>query len=463
MNLRALLTWLMRPGLAGNIGANGLGQVVQIFIQLVSVPVYAQYLGIANYGVWLIFFTLPAYLAFSDFGLTIAAGNDMTMRMARGEIGGAHTTYLAMRRGVNIIILALLAFVWLLLFVAVPHLLDFAAEACGGKPREVLLMLLAYGLAVIHGSATFAAFRANGEYSVAAYRLQWISLVEALAAIIMALLGQGLFGMAVAYSVTRLAGTIWLQLLLLRRAPPFLRGPSDPIFGRVRALAPSAAAAVLLPVANGLVLQGMIALVATLAGPAAVPAFAVTRTLTRLPVQFASLINSASMPDYTASEARGDEARKTDLVALTLLAIAVTLLPAAVVIALCGKWLLLLWSSGALEAAEVVVLALVVSMVANGCWVPLSNFMLAINRHGRFTYAYIVLTLAALGLARFLIPEYGALGAAAAVALLDVIMLLVVVWHCWRLHIINAFVLRTALARASRLIAGQMPWREQKP
>lgn len=461
MSFRALVARLLSPGLAGNIGANSLGQIIQIFIQLVSVPVYAHYLGVTNYGVWLIFFTLPAYLAFSDFGLTIAAGNDMTMRMARREIGGARTTYRALRRGVNIIILVLFALAWLLLFVAAPHLLDFAAEACGGKPREVLLLLLAYGLAALHGSATFAAFRANGEYSVAAYRMQWISLVEAVAAITMALAGQGLPGMALAYFATRQAGMIWLWLLLHRRAPALIHGPSDPILERVQALAPSAAAAVVLPVANGVVLQGMIAVIAALAGPAAVPAFVATRTLTRLPVQLAALINSASMPDYTAGEARGDDARKTDLVALTLLAMAITLVPAAIVIALTGKWLLLLWSNGALEVAETIVLALVLSMVANGCWVPLSNFMLAINRHDRFTYAYLAFSLAALGLARVLIPDLGALGAAIAVALLDLTMLLLVVWHSWRLHIIDAFVLRTAPARAWRLVARQIGWKAE--
>lgn len=461
MNLRALLARLLKPGLAGNIGANGLGQVIQIFIQLVSVPVYAHYLGVTNYGVWLIFFTIPAYLAFSDFGLTIAAGNDMTMCVARGEIGGARTTYRAMRRGINIIILALLASAWLLLFVARPHLLDFATGACGGKPREVLLLLLGYGLAALQGSTTFAAFRANGEYSVAAYRMQWISLVEALGAIIMALIGQGLPGMALAYFATRLTGTIWLQLLLHRRAPSLIHGSSDPIFGRIRKLAPFAAAAVVLPIANGVILQGMVAVLAAVAGPAAVPAFAAARTLTRLPVQLAALVNLASLPDYTAGDARGDDARKTDLVALTLLAIAITLLPAAVLFALWGKWLLLLWSNGVLEVAVPVVLALVISMVTNGCWVPLSNFMLAINRHARFTYVYLALSLAALGMARFFIPEHGALGAAIAVAALDVTMLAFVAWQCWQLHIVDFFMLRTAPVRAWRLVAKQMAWRPE--
>ena len=77
---------LFQPGLIGNLGSNGFAQAVQIVLQLLTVPLYSRFLGIERYGVWLLLTTVPAYLAFSDFGLTAASAADMTARLARGDL-----------------------------------------------------------------------------------------------------------------------------------------------------------------------------------------------------------------------------------------------------------------------------------------------------------------------------------------------------------------------------------------
>lgn len=420
---------LLRPGLVANIGANGLGQIFQAVIQLISVPVYAHSLGLEHYGVWLLFATLPAYLVISDFGLTVASGNDMTARIARGDQDGARTTFQAMARSMLVLagatgVVIVIALGWIF-----PDLLAAAASASGGEPFGVLCLVLFYSFGLLHCSVSFAAFRAVGEYSVAAYRMQWITLVEAIGAMSMALAGHGLLAMAAALAFVRSAGAGWLWLLLRSRHPFFFRGPFGSMSARGLALFRPALAAFALPVANLFVLQGSVGLIGLLAGPAAVPAFTATRTVTRIAVQVGMTVNYASLPNFTAAHARAEQGRMLDLIGLSALAAAATLLPAAAILLPFGSELVAFWTQHRIAVPDVLVIAMALSMLTNGFWVPLSNFLLAINRQSSFSWIYLSIVVLALAAAPALVAEGGAVAMAWLVAGIDGLMLFVIVWR----------------------------------
>ncbi|MEI8158789.1 MAG: hypothetical protein WCH60_18160 [Burkholderiales bacterium] len=63
----------LKVKLLRNLGANPYGQLITIAIQLVSVPLYLHYWGVALYGEWLILSAIPAYLALSDIGFVSVA------------------------------------------------------------------------------------------------------------------------------------------------------------------------------------------------------------------------------------------------------------------------------------------------------------------------------------------------------------------------------------------------------
>ena len=71
------------------LGANAYGQLVVIVIQLAGVPILLHAWGTQLYGEWLILAAIPTYLSMTDLGFSQSAGNDMTARMARGDIAGA--------------------------------------------------------------------------------------------------------------------------------------------------------------------------------------------------------------------------------------------------------------------------------------------------------------------------------------------------------------------------------------
>lgn len=58
----------IRRRLIKGLSANAFSQVVNIAIQLTSVPIFLHFWGVDLYGKWLIVSSIPAYLSMSDIG-----------------------------------------------------------------------------------------------------------------------------------------------------------------------------------------------------------------------------------------------------------------------------------------------------------------------------------------------------------------------------------------------------------
>ncbi len=73
--------------LVRGVSATAFGTGVTAVVQLVSVPLFLWAWGVAGYGDWLLLSTIPAYFGMSDIGFCAVAGNEMSMRAARGDRG----------------------------------------------------------------------------------------------------------------------------------------------------------------------------------------------------------------------------------------------------------------------------------------------------------------------------------------------------------------------------------------
>ncbi len=64
-------------------------QVINLGVQIALVPIFLHAWGAERYGVWLLLSAIPTYLTFSDFGFTLSAKNEMTIKAAKGRTAGA--------------------------------------------------------------------------------------------------------------------------------------------------------------------------------------------------------------------------------------------------------------------------------------------------------------------------------------------------------------------------------------
>ena len=181
------------------ISANVYSNVVQTVLQLLAVPILATHWGLATYGAWLVIFTVPNYLAFADFGFAAAAGNDMTISVARGDRAAAVETFHAVRATMFGICLVLLCVCALTVYIIPDRWLALVAGLSVAQARMAVLMLAAYGVLSVQNSVSLAAFRSIGQYATGTYLQMTIHLVENIAALSVVFFGGNIEQAAATY------------------------------------------------------------------------------------------------------------------------------------------------------------------------------------------------------------------------------------------------------------------------
>ncbi|NBC37642.1 hypothetical protein GTZ99_13890 [Novosphingobium sp. FSY-8] len=430
------------------------GQGIQIGLQLLGVPIMVAQWGLANYGVWLALYSLPAYLAMADFGLTTAAANDMAMSMTKGDKDSAHHVFQALRLLVALVVGALFCIAAAVIFWPSSTMLDFAQQATDGHARAVTLILVVYGLVGLSNGTVNAGFRAVDRFAYGGTLYQTVFLIETSLLLGSIVLGATLFQAATVMIVIRVGGSAFANWTLRRQFPEFARRQGTIRMGVLRQLMRPALGSMILPFANATAMQGPVLLITSMLGAAAVPMYTTARTLTRFPLQLVMILSVATVTRFTVAHAADSAQNKARLVLLNLLVTAALLVPATLGVILLGQWVILHWTRGAIHTDGVLLALLAGTMLANGCWTVLSNFLIALNLQERFAYYYAASAVLALGLGRWLIPMLGIRGIGTAVLVADLLMLTLLISLVLRLGILN---------RAAIGAEAQALWRRIRP
>jgi len=446
--------------LAAGIGMTVFDKLVIAGTQLALVPILASHWGLALYGQWLLLATVPQFLSMSDFGFATAAGTRMTMAVARGERDEAVRVFQSAWRAILVSSAGMIGLALALAWLAPDALFGAGGAAAIADLRLTLAILALYGVVAVQGSIVFAGFRAAQLFPVGAFWNAMVLLIENAALVVTVLLGGGTIAAALAWLTGRVLGLVGQNLLLRRRVPWLTIGLAQGNWREARSLMAPAGAVMLLPIAQAVVLQGMALLVGAVAGRTAVPAFAATRTLSRVGMQLCWIVSTPLMPEFSAALARDDARRMTAMIAGTLLFSGVCVVPFALGFMAWGQAAIAAWTHGAILPPQALVTAMALAILCGGIWYPLSNLILAANAQAGYTIWYVGLAAIAVVAAFGLVGRYGATGAAGAMAALDLAMLIVVVRLMSRM-----FATRLSVAdglSAVREYAGRVPWIGQR-
>ncbi|MFM5924093.1 MAG: lipopolysaccharide biosynthesis protein [Novosphingobium sp.] len=417
---------MSRRRVAIGVGANALDRVALAMVQLVMVPVLASHWGLARYGGWAMLITVPGLFALGDLGFASAATVRMTMEIARGERDAARTTIRSATQVVVAacaIILAAVAALALLLpdrfILEVPQtsLLDM---------RWAIAVLAAYACLIMFSALLHGVFRSNSHFALGTVLSTLTTLLENGLLILAVVRGEGILAGAMALFGGRLVGFLAMfgaAAALRTGVLPALRGGNAQV--RRQLLGP-ALAAMSIPLATALLLQGTVAALGFVAGAAAVPAFVAARTLSRIGLQGSQMLTTALMPEFGAATAKGDSRGVHRMFVAVLGTASGIAVPFALVLALAGPWIVRLWSNQQIDPPAGLMLAIAVSALCGGIWNPLSNLMLAVNRQSAFAIAYAIFAALGVVLTLALGSDLGSTAPGLALAAVDLAMLGVV-------------------------------------
>jgi O-antigen/teichoic acid export membrane protein len=379
----------MRSDIVKGFSANVLAQLAATAFQFISVPIYLSQWGAEMYGIWIVIFTLPSYIALFDLGFATVAGNDMTLSAARGDFDAANCTFQSLRLG------ALVVSVLAVLFAVVAALLLSDATFPGldvvrpNDMRVTIVLLVAYSVASLQCTTLLAGFRCARMYPQGVMMTTVVIVTELGASLCVVLMGGGLLASAIAYVAVRGSAVLALSLTLRLKVSWLSLSLERARIRELRRLFPAAVATMALPVGYAISLQGTVIAIALSSTPALVAVYTTVRTMVRVPFQLAAAVNNSITPEFTLAIGRKDAKSASRLFAANFFAVVVILIPAGFLLSFFGKPLVRFWTAGAISAPTGLIVGLAIATAIHGYWHFMVGLLRAVNRysmHDAFLY-----------------------------------------------------------------------------
>ena len=412
----------MRARLVRGFGANALGNVLTVGIQLLGVPIFLKFWGTQIYGEWLVLSAIPSYLAMSDLGFGSVAATQMTIEVARNDRQGALRTFQSAWAFISLISL-LLALVTSLTVWTLPLGRWFRLATLSHQQASLIIMFWVIFILVGLQSALIAAgFRCTGAYAAGVLYLNFSRAVEFAAALLAVALGAPPLVAVSTYVLARIVITALFATRLKKQAPWLIFGFHHASRQRIKELAGPAVAFMAIPLGNALSLQGMVAAVGVLLGPVAVVAFSVTRTLSRVAFQMMAIVNNTIWPEMSAAYGVRNIELARRLHRLACQTALWLMVPSLIVLAVTGPWVIRVWTHSHVPFEAGLFHGLLLVVLINSFWYTSAVVLIGSNTHERMALLFLGTTAGSFLLAWVLLPRIGLVAVPCALLVSDLIM-----------------------------------------
>ncbi|MBE7731998.1 polysaccharide biosynthesis protein [Devosia faecipullorum] len=228
------------------------------------------------------------------------------MRVAAGDRDGALQSFQSILALLGLVLLFVGILIGAALFLLpIEAMLHLGPEAAGAAKAVLgahILSLLLYQFCLLF----YAGIRCEGHAAAETVLAASWRLGEAAAFIAVALTGGGLALAALAGLAIRIGNIVFL-LVWLRVNVPWLKiSFSQARLSRAKELAGPALSYMLVPISHAVLIQGPVIILGAIATPVVVTLYAVTRSVSRLGIAAANMINLAFTPEYSFAYGRRD-------------------------------------------------------------------------------------------------------------------------------------------------------------
>jgi len=422
--------------------------ITRIAQQLLLVPILVTAWSTELYGEWLIISAIPIFLSLSDFGFVLAGSNELARRASMEDKNSVqdfynvYSVYFQRWSLVIVLILAVCSFLLPLKKLMGLHLLSSL------ETSSIFFLLSLVALISQNSLTLFAGLRAKGKTH---YGL-WIRVIQALFQILLSfiliwllestpiVLASGMFLLSLA--------SYWLEWFLLKRlgvsqkANIFL-----PLKNKIqmRAYFSMGLEMMLIPLAQALIMQGSIILIGELLGPVYAVLFATHRTLTRLSSSVLQVFSNPLMAEAGLMQDSKDKKLLTKIVCLLSRVTFWLSILIFIGFMLFAEWIYTLWVQDKIDFDFNLIVILLIGVVAESLWRIIASVRMGSNRHRSIAWSYFIFTLIGLSLANYLSIDYGILGIALGVTLVDVFMMILSIYTIRGILDVSIFVFISTL------------------
>jgi O-antigen/teichoic acid export membrane protein len=378
--------------LAG-MGANSFGMALTVGIQLVSLPVFLHYWNMSTYGIWLMLSAIPAYLSMADVGMVSAAGNKMTIAMARGDLTETNKVFQSALKFMTIVCGSFASIALIIVLFAPINFLN-------SMDLRLALLALCFGVLIaLFDGLSQTIFKATQRYALGTMLGNLVRLAEWLGYMIGLALVGSFAAVALCGLLARLVGTLIVAQLSKRGNHGIHWGMYHSDRSEIRIMIKPAVSFMAFPLANALSFQGLTLLVGALFGPITVAVFNTYRTIVRIAVQVTAIFSHALWPEF--SRLFGESAASTISHVYNRSAIfgAFQAFALSLLLYFISPWLLKLWTHDEIKFIPSLMLLMLAYAAVAGAWHIPRVLLMSTNRHISLAYWSLAVALSSLGLA----------------------------------------------------------------
>lgn len=407
------------------VSANVYGQIVNVLVQLLTIPLLISAWGIGKYGEWVILSAIPAYLIMSDFGIGQIACNKMIEKETVGDGKGSIKIYQ------SLLLFNLLGSLSIsIVFIGIVHLFEIY-KSLGVESIDSSVVTLIVFLQIIQvvlslqSNAFLSAYKCLKRHAEGAFLFHSIKLFEWGLGISSVLIGQGVLGFILFMIVGRLIGTFFMYFKLLSHNNDYRINLANSSVGIIKKLIVPGVTFMSFPLGISIMLQGMTLIIGAVVGSAGAGVFNALRTLVRVVIQGVTIINQSFWPELTRAYSKGDYGFLTKLYNRSIVLAIVMAAFGGLGLALFGELFVMWWiDDDFLFDFEVFIYLLfgaVVSVLAQPAWV----LLVALSKHFSLGLFYLFLSVLSLIIAKYLVGLYGVVGAAYSIIAFEVGILII--------------------------------------
>lgn len=377
-----------------NISSGFIGQAVTVLSQLALVPFFFHSWGADYYGQWLQIVAVPYLLAFGDFGFAAVFSNKLNEAKSKGYqlplISRTFTTGIIFALAISLLV-ALISSSWYL-FVD-ENLLD-------GRYLLVAFLMGVYAISSILTTYCINSSRSFDQYHIFLNYFNIARIFEFLVVVGLLYSNFSAVIVALSYMFVRIVVMVFVMYRAMSELGVSLKhGILDFNLVDLSTFKRTVPAS-LLPLSLMLSLQIPLLLVANFFGNSSVATFSTMRTLARLPLQYVNVINSSFWGDisrlyYTGKFLELDRGLYFHLFLSLGGGCVLSLILYAV-----GDEIYRMWTAIKMPSPSLF-FVLLLSTIVTSSWLSLSLIYSSTNRHGLFSYFYILVLLLCCGYLAF--------------------------------------------------------------
>jgi O-antigen/teichoic acid export membrane protein len=410
----------------GVFSVNVTGQIINLALRLISMPLFLHFWGKDLYGEWLIMLTIPSYLAISGSGISGIAANEMVIKSSKGLQAESLSVFQSVWAFISsitllfVLLTALFAFIFpVAQWLKISHISVSDIRIC-------MVLLAFYTFCLLQGELLLGAFRV-GKFVKGVLWYNLINLFENVGLLVVVAYSSNVLIALGVYVAIRLLGTCLMAQQLFQQVPWLKFGVRHASLTVIKSSIIPAFSFFGINISNALSVQGVLMVIGLRLGAPAVVVFTAIRTIVNLIKQFNSMIYYSVLPEFSTSLAKNNIllARKLHRYACQI-SLYFTLFNIIILMFL-GKTVIHIWTNGKLEVDYLFFLLMLFSMLPNTFYVTSAYVHVSINKLTKISIVCLLASIFSIVLTYVTIPFIGIAAAPVAQIVCDTILLLIIV------------------------------------